>query len=416
MNFNRLTIEGTDRNPKRTILEGKSAKGRLGAAQNGIEAISVDGLVLKNLWARNYRSNGFFIHAAPEGGQPCDGYTMNNLLASANRSYGLFAKKCLGGKMVNSAGYHQGDSAFSVSETPCDSKRWNVYGTKPCQRKPEWTLLKNDAGYENVLGYSGTNSKYVRIVDSAFYSNGTGIAPNTLDSEGYEPNGWLVIERNDVFWNNYNYFLEKSAFHTALRGPRRSRRRDRQLPHRGRDHPLRLRPQRRPQEPRFRQLQVGHRLVLRSRRNLCRQRGRRSQERRQRNRRKHDGPRRRRPQRRIRHVERQHRRRQLLGRQQPHRDLRAGQWQGRDRGDLPDLPAGRGRRTGASAASTSPPGCSSTSKEPTIRGRSSATRRPTRPEPAVHLGQADRPPPEVPGLQAGRSPGSPRRTRVLRRD
>ena len=90
-----MTIEGTKKDRKRTILEGKNAKGELGAAQNGIEAISVDGLVLKNMWARNYESNGFFIHAADEEGQHCDGYTMDNLLASGNRSYGLFAKNCL---------------------------------------------------------------------------------------------------------------------------------------------------------------------------------------------------------------------------------------------------------------------------------------------------------------------------------
>ncbi len=89
---------------------------------------------------------------------------------------------------------------------------------KPCQRKPQWTLLKNDQSYENVLGYSGTNSKYVKIVDSAFYNNGAGIVPNTLDSEGYEPNGWNVFEGNDVFWNNYNYFLSGAAFHTVSGG------------------------------------------------------------------------------------------------------------------------------------------------------------------------------------------------------
>jgi hypothetical protein len=221
-NFDDLTIEGTKKSAKKTILEGKNAKGELGAAQNGIEAVSVDGLVLKNLWARNYESNGFFIHAANEGGQHCVGYTMDNLLASDNRSYGLFAKNCKGGTMVNSAGYHQGDSAFYVGETPCDSKKWTNHGVvpppKPCQRKPMWTLLKNDRGYENVLGYSGTNSKYVKITESAFYNNGAGIVPNTLDSEGFEPNGWNVFEKNDVFWNNYNYFLSGAAFHTVSGG------------------------------------------------------------------------------------------------------------------------------------------------------------------------------------------------------
>jgi parallel beta-helix repeat protein len=58
----------------------------------------------------------------------------------------------------------------------------------------------------------------VKIVESAFYNNGAGIVPNTLDSEGFEPNGWNVFERNDVFWNNYNYFLAGSAFHTVSEG------------------------------------------------------------------------------------------------------------------------------------------------------------------------------------------------------
>ena len=83
------------------------------------------------MWARNYESNGFFIHASSEEGQHCDGYTMDNLLASGNRSYGLFAKNCFGGKMINSAGYHQGDSAFYVGETPCDKQELD----RPRQRR-----------------------------------------------------------------------------------------------------------------------------------------------------------------------------------------------------------------------------------------------------------------------------------------
>jgi hypothetical protein len=218
--FEGLTILGTKSNPRKTILEGKNAKGELGPAQNGVEAISVNGVVLKNMWARNFESNGFFVHADVGSGQHCKGYTMENLLASGNRSYGLFAKGCLGGKMVNSAGFRQGDSAFYVGETPCDKTTFTVHGPEaaPCQKKPQWTTLKNDESYENVLGYSGTNSKYVRIIESDFYNNGAGIVPNTLDSEGFEPNGWNVFEKNNVFWNNYNYFLAASSFKTVSNG------------------------------------------------------------------------------------------------------------------------------------------------------------------------------------------------------
>ena len=218
--FEGLTIIGAKKNPRKTILEGKNAKGELGAAQNGIEVVGVDGVVIKNMWARNYESNGFFVHASTQSGQHCDGYTMNNLLASGNRSYGLFAKGCRGGKMLNSTGFRQGDSAFYIGETPCDTTTWTNHGTAPapCQAKPKWSVLRNDVSYENVLGYSGTNSKYVLITESDFFNNGAGIVPNTLDSEGYEPNGWNVFEKNNVFWNNYNYFLSGSAFQTVSGG------------------------------------------------------------------------------------------------------------------------------------------------------------------------------------------------------
>ncbi len=218
--FDGLKIVGLKKDPHKQILEGKNAKGELGPAQNGIEAVDVNGLVIRNLWARNYESNGFFIHAATQAGQECDGYKMENLLASGNRSYGLFAKGCLGGKMLHSSGWRHGDSAFYVGETPCDTTTWTNHGDAPvpCQAKPKWTVLRDLASYENVLGYSGTNSKYVKIVESDFYNNGAGIVPNTLDSEGYEPNGWNYFERNNVFWNNYDYFLSGSSFKTVSAG------------------------------------------------------------------------------------------------------------------------------------------------------------------------------------------------------
>ncbi|HEY5709791.1 MAG TPA: hypothetical protein VIS51_10375 [Solirubrobacterales bacterium] len=218
--FDGLKIVGLKKDPHKQILEGKNAKGELGPAQNGIEAVDVNGLVIRNLWARNYESNGFFIHAATQAGQECDGFKMENLLASSNRSYGLFAKGCLGGKMLHSSGWRHGDSAFYIGETPCDTTTWTNHGDAPppCQAKPKWTVLRDLNSYENVLGYSGTNSKYVKIVDSNFFNNGAGIVPNTLDSEGYEPNGWNYIEQNNVFWNNYDYFLAGSSFKTISAG------------------------------------------------------------------------------------------------------------------------------------------------------------------------------------------------------
>ncbi len=181
------------------ILEGKRAKDPDGQpANHGIEGASVDNLRVINLWVRNYLANGVFIH-------DCHGYLMEDLRASFNRGYGLFAFNCTGGRMTDSVGWGQGDSAFYVGETPF-------------QNKPKWTKLDHLDGHENVLGYSGTNSKYVKITKSDFYNNGVGVVPNTLDSERFEPAATGIIQKSNIFWNNFNYFLPTSRVQTVSNG------------------------------------------------------------------------------------------------------------------------------------------------------------------------------------------------------
>jgi hypothetical protein len=213
--YDGMTIEGTKRDRKRTVLDGRGARSDFGRAQYGIVADSVDGLVLKSLWARNFEVAGFYVRGE-EAGRPCVGYTMENLLASGNGSFGLAAKNCLGGRMIDSAAFRQGAAGFSVAETPCDSVAWSPYSGQSCQARPRWTLLTGDASYENALGFSGTNSRYVRLIENVFYDDGTGIAAVSVAGAGAEPNGWNMIERNYVFWNNYDYYLSGAAFEPTL--------------------------------------------------------------------------------------------------------------------------------------------------------------------------------------------------------
>jgi hypothetical protein len=195
----------------KVILEGKNAKNENGLAQNGIEGIDVNGLVVKNMWARNYATNGFFVRDSQPAGDAsngkidCNDYVFKNTIASDNRSYGVYAFGCAGGKMLKSEGYGHGDSAFYV-------------GASPPQDDPKTTILKNLDAHENVLGYSGTNSRYIKITNSDWYNNGVGIVPNTLDSEPFEPTADSVIENNNVFWNNFNYFLPNSGVETVSNG------------------------------------------------------------------------------------------------------------------------------------------------------------------------------------------------------
>jgi hypothetical protein len=197
--YDGLTIQGTKKDASKVVLQGKNAKDPDGQpANNGIETVKADDVTLKNMTAKNYLANGFHV-------VDCDGYLMDNLVGDHNRAYGLFAFDCIGGRMTNSVGFGQGDSAFYVGETPVQSN-------------PKTTKLDHLDGHENVLGYSGTNSKYVTITKSAFYNNGVGVVPNTLDSERFEPTADGVIKDNAIFWNNFNYFLPNSGVGTVGNG------------------------------------------------------------------------------------------------------------------------------------------------------------------------------------------------------
>jgi hypothetical protein len=193
-----LRIIGTGKTPSAVLLEGKNAKGPGGAAQNGVQGSDVDKLDLENMKAEHYPANGFFING-------CDGYLMKNLIAGFEHSYGLYVFKCVGGRMTQSVGYGNGDSAFYVGGTPV-------------QKHPQTTTLDHDTGYENVLGYSGTNSKYIVIRDSEFYNNGAGVVPNTLSSEPFMPSSSGVIEHNLIYWNNFDYYRKGSPVKTVSGG------------------------------------------------------------------------------------------------------------------------------------------------------------------------------------------------------
>lgn len=194
--------------PKQVVLEGKNAKTPDGStANNGIEGIDVNDLTVKNMTAQHYGTNGFFVHDSnkDDGKIDCNDFLFKNLVADYNRSYGFYSFQCAGGRYTKLVGFGHGDSAIYV-------------GATPPQADPKWTRIDHVDAYENVLGYSGTNSRYVTIEDSNWFNNGIGIVPNTLDSEPFEPSENGVIRNNDIYWNNFNYFLPNSPVKTVSDG------------------------------------------------------------------------------------------------------------------------------------------------------------------------------------------------------
>jgi hypothetical protein len=180
-----LKIVGNAKKPGKVVLNGKSLKG--GRAQNAFFVSGVNNVTIKGFKAVNYKANGFFVINAT-------GYLLTKLIAEKTGTYGLYAFNSKGGTMSKSEAFHVNDAGFYVGQTPV-------------QAKPKRTFVKDVRAHSNVLGFSGTNMRYVTIQDSKFWNNAVGIVPNALDSEKFPPEEFNVIKDNEVFWNNFNYYL-----------------------------------------------------------------------------------------------------------------------------------------------------------------------------------------------------------------
>ncbi len=178
-----IKLVGNVKNPTKVFI---NATGQL----NGVIINSANKVTLQGISTRGYVANGFFAANV-------DGYTMDRLLASGDshagdNSYGLFAFNSVGGTITNSEANYNTDAGFYVGQTPV-------------QTKPKRTIVRNISSWGNVLGWSGTNMRYVTITKSKFFNNATGVVPNALTSELYPPEEDNVIADNDIYWNNFNY-------------------------------------------------------------------------------------------------------------------------------------------------------------------------------------------------------------------
>jgi hypothetical protein len=195
-----LKITGNTKNPAKVVIDASKipAKPKYKSTlpskyydatiqkSNAIAVNSANEVDIRGFTAKNQKANGFFFLNV-------DGYNMQDLVANKTGVYGLYVFHSVGGTISDSTGFHTNDSAFYIGETPP-------------QDKPKRTIVKNIKSYGNVLGWSGTNMRYVTITKSYFWNNGAGIVPNALPSEDFPPPEDNIITDNDIFLNNFNYY------------------------------------------------------------------------------------------------------------------------------------------------------------------------------------------------------------------
>ena len=166
-----ITIRGVDRNA--VILDGGFK------LENGIRVLDTNGVVVENMTARNYTSNGFFWTGS-------DHFRGSYLTAYRNGDYGVYAFDAYHGQLDHSYGGGSPDAGFYVGECfRCD------------------VVIDTVLSENNGLGYSGTNSGGdLYIVNSTFRNNRAGIVPNTGSYEQCYPERESTIVGNLIYDNN----------------------------------------------------------------------------------------------------------------------------------------------------------------------------------------------------------------------
>ena len=164
-----IVIRGEDRNS--TVLDGEFE------LSNGFKVL-VDGVAIENITAKNFAVNGFFWTGV-------SGYRGSYITAVNNGDYGVYAFDSVHGQFDHSYASGSPDSGFYIGQCEhCDA------------------VVTDVVAEYNELGFSGTNSSEVVIVNSLWQNNRAGIVPNTLDSEKYPPVARVTVIGNTVLNND----------------------------------------------------------------------------------------------------------------------------------------------------------------------------------------------------------------------
>jgi Right handed beta helix region len=179
----RIVIRGLDRN--RVILEGGFSR------PDGIFVTS-DGVAIENLTIRGYLNNGLIFNGAEQSdgtvdpnATPIQGWRGSYLTAHNNGLYGVYAFQAQNGRFDHIYASGHGDSGIYIGQC------------KPCNG-----LVTDSVAEANTIGYEGTNSSKVTLINSVYRRNRVGITSNSQDRERVAPSQDVTIAGNLVVNNN----------------------------------------------------------------------------------------------------------------------------------------------------------------------------------------------------------------------
>ena len=179
----RIVIRGLDRN--RVVLDG-------GFNRSDGLFVTADGVAIENLTIRRYLNNGLIFNGAeqPDGtvdpnATPTQGWRGSYITAHNNGLYGVYAFQAQNGRFDHIYASGHGDSGIYIGQC------------KPCNG-----LVTDSVAEANTIGYEGTNSSKVTLINSVYRRNRVGITSNSQDRERVAPSQDVTIAGNLVVDND----------------------------------------------------------------------------------------------------------------------------------------------------------------------------------------------------------------------
>ena len=183
-----LQIEGTGQRATDVILDGGFR------SLNGIRADRVDGVRFTNFALQRFEFNALYILET-------DGFVIDKMVGRWNDEYAFLTFAVDHGLYQDCEGYGNGDSAIYPGSAS------DIHADLGLEDAPRYAVeIRNCRGHHNALGYSGTAGNAVRVSDSQFDHNQTGLATDSLfPNHPGLPQDHALFENNAIFSNNRDY-------------------------------------------------------------------------------------------------------------------------------------------------------------------------------------------------------------------
>lgn len=179
-----ITLRGMGAHPRDVVIDGAFHKHVV------IRGDRSDGLIIENLSVWHGLEHGIYI-------LDTDGFVIDGVHSGYSRDYPYLTFANDHGLMKNCEAFGGGDGG--------------IYPGGSAETPGRFSLeITNCRSYHNVLGYSGTQGNHVWVHDNEFFDNAIGLVTDSETDHPNYPQNNLLFERNDVYDNNFNPYLETS--------------------------------------------------------------------------------------------------------------------------------------------------------------------------------------------------------------